>query len=200
MSAADRPLGDAATAVAIVATGFAVGLVGDACHVASGTTRYEWEGVPILWRSAIWFPVLLGSAVLAAAWAGEHAGLPAVRVRRRVDAVIGAAAVLGLYALTAALRGEPVTVSVALTGAVAVVIWAWWDPSPGTLALAAGAAVAGPLAEIAIVQTGAASYAPDADDLGGVAPWLPCLYFAAGAVAGGLWSAIGRDGRPREPA
>jgi cellulose synthase/poly-beta-1,6-N-acetylglucosamine synthase-like glycosyltransferase len=58
------------------------------------------------------------------------------------------------------------------------------------LAVAAGAAVLGPLAEIAIVQIGAASYAPDADDLGGVAPWLPFLYFAAGAVASGLWPAL----------
>ena len=40
---------------------------------------------------------------------------------------------------------------------------------------------------------GAASYADDADGLGGVAPWLPCLYFAAG-VAAGLWAAIARDG------
>lgn len=110
-----------------------MGLVGDACHVASGTTHYEWDGVPAIWRSAIWFPVMLSSAVLAAAWAGERAGLPAIRMRRRVDALTGAAAILGLYALTAALRGEPVTVSVALTAAVAVVIFAWWDPSPRVL-------------------------------------------------------------------
>ena len=174
-----------------------MGLVGDACHVASGTTHYEWDGVPAIWRSAIWFPVMLSGAVLAAAWAGERAGLPAVRMRRRLDALTGAAAILGLYALTAALRGEPVTVSVALTAAVAVVIFARWDPSPRTLALALAAAVLGPLVEIAIVEIGAASYAPDADDLGGVAPWLPCLYFAAGAVAGGMWSAIGRDGESR---
>jgi hypothetical protein len=31
--------------------------------------------------------------------------------------------------------------------------------------------------------------------LGGVAPWLPCLYFAAGAVAAGLWRALADDGR-----
>ena len=77
-----------------------------------------------------------------------------------------------------------------------MVIWSWWDPSPGTLALAVAAAVLGPLAEILIVEIGAASYTPGSDGLGGVAPWLPCLYFAAGAVAAGLWAAIARDGAP----
>lgn len=196
MPASARSLGPAATAGVIAALGFAVGLVGDACHVASGTTHYEWSGVPSIWRSAIWFPLLLSGAVLLAAWTGERSGLPAVRTRRRADVVTGAAAVLALYALTAALRGEPTTVSVAFTAAVAVVIWSWWDPSPGTLALALGAAVAGPLVEVGIVELGAASYADDVDGLAGVAPWLPCLYFAAGAVAAGLWSAISRDGEP----
>ena len=102
---------------------------------------------------------------------------------------------LALYALTAALRGEPTTVSVVLTAAIAVVIWSWWDPSPRALAVAAAAAVLGPLAEIAIVAAGASSYASDADELGGVAPWLPSIYFAAGAVASGLWAAVERDGR-----
>jgi hypothetical protein len=51
-------------------------------------------------------------------------------------------------------------------------------------------ALSGPLAEIGIVGIGAAKYAPDADQLAGVAPWLPCLYFAAGAVAFRLWDAL----------
>jgi hypothetical protein len=57
-----RPLSPAATAAAIAALGFVVGLAGDACHVASGTTRYEWDGVPTIWRSAIWFPFLVAAA------------------------------------------------------------------------------------------------------------------------------------------
>ena len=172
-----------------------VGLAGDACHVASGTTRYEWDGVPALWRSAIWFPFLVAGAVLLAAWSGERAGLPALRSRGRSDLLTGAGLVLALYGLTAVLRGQPTTVSVVLVGALAIAIWSWWDPSPGTLAVAAGAAIAGPVTEIVLVAVGAASYAEDADGLGGVAPWLPCLYFAAGAVAAGLWPAIARDGR-----
>lgn len=186
--------GAVGTGVAVLALGWIVSLVGDACHVASGTTRYEWAGVPTIWRSAIWFPWLVGGAVLTAALVGERAGLP-TRRRGLVDVAAGAAAVVGLYALTAALRGEPATVSVTLCAAVAVLIWAWWDPSPRAFILAAVAAVAGPLAEIGIVALGAASYANDSDGLGGVAPWLPCLYFAAGAVASGLWRAIAGHGK-----
>lgn len=183
-----RPLGPVATAAIVVALGAAVGLAGDATHVASGTTTYEWSGVPVIWESQIWFPVLLASAVLGLAWVGSRVGLPSDRVRTRPDAIIGAGLVLALYALTALLRGEPATVTVVLTGAIAIAIWAWWDPSDGAFALGLVAAGLGPAAEALLVELGAATYADD--DLAGVAPWLPCLYFAAGAVASGLWSAI----------
>jgi hypothetical protein len=178
--------------IAIIVLGALIGLAGDACHVASGTTHYEWDGVPTVWRSAIWFPVLLASGVLALALSGRAlAGrFPPARHRTRADVLPAAAAVLALYALTAVLKGEPTTVSVVLTAAIAVVIWGVWDPSPGAALGGAIAAVAGPLAEIGIVAIGAAEYAPDVDGLGGVAPWLPALYFAAGAVAFRLWDAI----------
>jgi hypothetical protein len=192
VAASPRPLGPAATAAVIAALGFAVGLGGDACHVASGTARYEWDGVPAIWRSAIWFPLLVAGAVLLASWLAERqsAKLRPVRERTRGDVIAGAAAVLALYALTAALRGEPETVSVILTGSIAVLIWRWWDPSTGALVVGLAAAVAGPLGEIGVVAAGAASYASDSDGLAGVAPWLPCLYFAAGAVASRLWRAV----------
>ncbi len=197
MSAPARPLGPAATAGAVFAVGFAVSLAGDACHVASGTTRYEWSGAPEIWNSQVWFPFVVGGAVLGAAWVAERAGLPAVRSRNRADAVRGAALVLALYALTAVLRGEPATVSVTLTAGLALALWPWWDPSPRAFAIAAGAAVLGPAAEALLVAIDASSYAEDTDGLAGVAPWLPCLYFGAGAVAAGLWDAIARDGAPR---
>ena len=192
MAASPRPLGPAATAVVIAALGFAVGLAGDACHVASGTTHYDWDGVPAIWRSAIWFPVLVAGAVVLAAWLAERQGakLPPVHERTRGDVIAGAAAVLALYALTAALKAQPETVSVTLTGAIAVLIWRWWDPSTGALVVALAAAAAGPLVEIGVVAAGAASYAGDSDGLAGVPLWLPCLYFAAGAVASRLWSAV----------
>jgi hypothetical protein len=186
------------SAAAIAALGLVVALAGDACHVASGTTRYEWHGVPEIWRSRAWFPLLVAGAVLLAAWMGRRADLPG-RDRDGRDVVLGTAAVLALYALTAALRGQPATVSVVLCGALAVGIWAWWDTSPSAFVIAAGAAVAGPLAEIVLVSVDAASYAPDSDGLAGVAPWLPCLYFAAGAVASGLWVPIERALRDLDP-
>jgi len=190
-----RELSGAQTAGVILAIGFVIGLAGDACHVETGTTAYDWEDVPSIWNSAIWFPVLVSVAVLSAAWAGERfAGKPA-RSRDRADAVTGIAAVLALYALTAVVRDQPDTVSVILIGALAVVIWSWWDPSPGALAVASAAAVLGPLAEIAIVEIDASHYSESADSLGGVAPWLTGLYFAAGAVGSRIWGAIARDGR-----
>ncbi len=180
----------------ILALGVVVALAGDACHVVSGTTHYEWDGVPTIWKSAIWFPVLVAGGVLALARLGHDLAtrLPAVKLRTRVDVIPAAAAVLGLYALTAVLKGQPATVSMILVCSIALVIWGWWDPSPGAALGGALAAVTGPLAEIVIVAIGAASYAPDSDGLAGVAPWLPGLYFAAGAVAFRLWDALERPG------
>jgi hypothetical protein len=183
-----------ATTLTIVLLGAAVALAGDACHVASGTTQYKWDGVPAIWRSAIWFPVLVAGGVLALALAGRDlaARLPAARVRTRADVAPAAGAVLGLYALTAVVHDQPDTVSVVLTAAIAVVIWGVWDPSPGAAIGGAVAAVTGPLVEILVVAIGAAEYGPGSDQLIGVAPWLPCLYFAAGAVAFRLWDALQR--------
>jgi len=182
-----------ATAGVIFAIGFVTSLIGDACHVSSGTTEYLWSGVPNLWLSGVWFPFLVGGSVVGAARSGIKAKLPARR-RTRHDVVLAVAAVLALYALTATMRGTPTTVAVTLCSGIAVVIWRWWDPSLGTLTVALGAAVLGPLAEIGIVAIGAARYAADSDSLLGVAPWLPPLYFAAGAVASGLWKVVERDG------
>ena len=169
--------------------GFGIGLAGDACHVASGTTVYDWHGVPTLWNSAIWFPFAVGLAVLGAAEVGARLGLPS-RARTRVDVVIGSAVVLALYALTAALRGQDGTVSVVLCGSIAVAVWAWWDPTSRSLAVAVGAAILGPVAEMGVVAAGASHYASDSASYAGVAPWLPCLYFAAGAVASGVMTAL----------
>ena len=189
-------LGPWATAGVVFAIGFVVALAGDATHVAAGTTVYKWDDVPEIWNSAIWFPFAVAGAVFAAAFISERLGMPAVRARTRADLVTGAAAVLALYGLTAALKGQPETVSVVLTGALAVLIWSWWDPSPGALLTATFAAIVGPLAEIGVVELGASEYTPTEDGLAGVAPWLPCLYFAAGAVASRMWAAVARDGQP----
>jgi hypothetical protein len=179
------------TAATVFALGFVISLAGDATHVASGTTAYDWDGVPTLWKSAVWFPFAVALSVLGTAWFAERFGPPPVRRRGPADAAVGAGLVLALYGLTAALHRQPPTVSVVLTAAIAVAIWAWWDPSRRAFTVAVLAAVLGPLAEVGIVEAGAAHYSGDADGLLGVAEWLPCLYFAAGAVASGLWPAVG---------
>jgi hypothetical protein len=189
----ERPLGTRATAAVIFVLGFVVALAGDACHVTSGTTEYEWDALPDIWQSRAWFPFLVAGSVTAGAWVAYQLGLPAGRVRPRTDVVLGAAVVLALYALTAALREDPTTVAVVLTGSVALAVWAWWDPSPGALVVALTAAILGPFAEIALVELDAAHYASDADELAGVALWLPCLYFGVGAVVSGLWAAVAQS-------
>src|SRR3954447_15511074 len=102
-----------ATALTIVVLGATIGLAGDACHVASGTTRYLWDGVPTIWKSAIWFPPLVAGGVLALADMGRRLTprMPATIERTSRDVLPAAAAVLALYALTAVLHGQPVTVS-----------------------------------------------------------------------------------------
>ena len=174
--------------------GFGIGLAGDAAHVASGTTGYDWD-LPQIWDSAFWFPFAVGLAVLAAAEAGRRTGQP-LRQRDWTHVVAGSAAVLALYGLTAVLRGQPTTVSVVLCSAVAVLIWALWDPSAKSLVLAVVAAVLGPVAEMLVMAAGVAHYATDTDGLFGVAPWLPCIYFAAGSVAGGVINALTREPQP----
>jgi hypothetical protein len=182
-------LSNRVTAVTVAALGGGIALAGDACHVVSGTTHYD-KDWPAIWRSALWFPFAVGLGILGLAWATERLHRNPARRRTRADVPAGAAAVLALYALTAVLRHQPTTVSVVLTGALAVLVWAWWDPSAGALVAGVVAAVVGPLAEIAVSHAGLAHYAADADGLGGVAPWLPSVYLAAGAVTAQLWSAV----------
>lgn len=177
--------------------GGGIGLIGDACHISSGLTRYLWPGVPTIWKSAFWFPLVVGGSVALVARLGARLGLPR-NGRGRVDLVRGVGAVLALYALTAVLRGQPAIVSVTLCSALAIVIWAGWDPSPGTFALGCGCALIGPLVEIGVVALGAASYAEDARGLAGVAPTLPPLYFAAGVVASGLREPLSGTNRIRK--
>ena len=193
MGSDSRVLGPWATAGVIAALGFAVGLAGDATHVASGTTVYEWDEVKV-WNSAIWFPFAIAASILGGAWVAEKIDFQVVKRRGRTDVVVGAALVLALYATTAALQGEPSTVTTVLTGAMAVAIWAWWDPSPGALLFATAGAILGPIGEIVIVEIDAAHYTAGADQLAGVPYWLSCIYFAAGAVASQLWAAVSRNG------
>ncbi|HEX6240374.1 MAG TPA: hypothetical protein VFZ61_05755 [Polyangiales bacterium] len=169
--------------------GFGVGLVGDACHVASGTTRYTVPWMPALGASAVWFPLLVGAAVTGAAAVGYRLGLP--RRPRDLRALsLGCALVLALYALTSCLRAVASLPAVMLCGSLALAIWLWWDPCARCLALAAACAVIGPAVEIGLVAVGAVEWSAESRGLLGVAPWLPCLYFAAATIASGLCGAL----------
>ncbi|MET0388481.1 MAG: hypothetical protein ABW321_21095 [Polyangiales bacterium] len=182
--------------VVIFATGVGVGLLGDACHIASGTTQYAATAWPVVWRSPLWFLLLCGGGVLLTAFAGYKLGLPRVpRTRPQLSAAV--AAMVALYALTATMRSQTPTVSVVLTGALGATAWCLWDPSFRCLVLALGAALIATVAESCVAAAGFHRYAPDSQGPLGLAPWLPCLFFAQAVVASGLWRSVSASHEPR---
>ena len=169
--------------VILFALGAAGGLVGDAGHVESGTTRYLQRGVPFVWDSAIWFVLAVGLGTVALAVIRRRLG-PARPATVR-DGAVGVAAVVGIYALTAALRHAPLLPATVLVYALAAVVVALMADGPAMVcaALAIAGGVGG---EMALAAAGVFEYAPDIDRLAGVAPWLPGLYAAFGVVAARL--------------
>ena len=169
--------------VVLFALGAAGGLVGDAGHVQSGTTTYLDRGVPFVWDSAIWFVAMVGTGTVALAWIRTRLGpLRPASVR---DGVIGVAAVIGIYAVTAALRDAALLPATAVVFCLAAVVLATMADGPA-LTCAALAAVNGTVIEIVLVEAGVFEYAEDIDVLFGVAPWLPGIYLAFGVVAARL--------------
>lgn len=164
------------------------GLIGDMCHVESGTTVYLEDPLPFVWKSQLWFPVMVGAGTAALGWirvrlaiaAGDWQA-PADPLR---DGVVAIASVLGLYALTALVRGEPQPAAVVLVYAVAALIVARFARSPADLICALLAALVGVGTEIVLSATDVFAYADDIARVAGVASWLPALYLAYGVVAG----------------
>ena len=177
----------AAALAGLFALGAAGGLLGDQGHVASGTTAYlpSSKDVPFVWESPLCFPALVG--LLTASLAEVRLRLaPTRRAGGAEDGVAAVAAVLGLYALTALIRHQPLGVATVLIYALAALTWrALGDGAPAA-ACGALAAIAGVAGEIALVAGGVFEYAPGIDPLGGVPPWLPALYFAFGVVVARL--------------
>jgi hypothetical protein len=165
--------------------GAAGGLVGDMCHVVSGTTRYIEDPLPYIWESQLWFPVMVGAGTAA---------LGLIRIRLGDDGEGGGmreaaqmvAWIIALYALTALVRGEPQEVAVAIVYAVAAGICGAFAHSRADVACGALAAVVGVTIEVILAAAGVFEYADDVGDFLGVATWLPALYFAYGVVAGRL--------------
>jgi hypothetical protein len=165
--------------------GAAGGLVGDMCHVVSGTTRYIEDPLPYIWESQLWFPAMVGAGTAA---------LGLIRIRLGDDGEGGGmreaaqmvAWIIALYALTALVRGEPQEVAVAIVYAVAAGICGAFAHSRADVACGALAAVVGVTIEVILAAAGVFEYADDVGDFLGVATWLPALYFAYGVVAGRL--------------
>ena len=177
----------AAGLTALFAIGAVGGLIGDMCHVESGTTVYLEDPLPYVWRSQLWFPFMVGFGTVALGWIRVRLGgaRPADGDRlRRAALMVGA--VIGLYALTALMRGEPQPAAIVLVYAVALVIAAAFATGPGDLACACLAAFFGVGTEIVLAAADTFAYASDIGRFAGVATWLPGLYLAYGVVAGQL--------------
>ena len=178
-------------ALALFGIGAVGGLIGDACHVTTGTTTYLDETFPFIWKSQLWFPLAVGLATVSA---GE------VRLRlapprpgsNPVEGAAAVASVIALYALTAVVADEDPLAATVLIWSLAIVIAARFGGGLPALACGVLAAVLGPLAEILIVEADLAIYSPSADGLMGVAEWLPALYFAFGVVAARLAELLSR--------
>lgn len=161
------------------------GLIGDACHVATGTTTYLDETFPFVWKSQLWFPVAVGLATLTTGELRLRLG-PARQGSNPLEAAAAIASVIALYALTAVVTDEDPLAATVLIWALAILIGARFGGGTPALICAVLAAILGPLAEILIVEAELSMYAPSADGLVGVAEWLPALYFAFGIVAARL--------------
>ena len=160
------------------------GLAGDACHVYSGTTEYLKDDLPFIWKSQFWFPIAVGLATVSV---GElRLRLAPARPGDLWEAVAAIAAVIAIYATTAAVTDEATGTATVLTWALAFLVLARFGDGRPALICATLAAILGPAAEVVLIETDVSAYSPAADGLFGVAEWLPALYFAFGVVAARL--------------
>jgi hypothetical protein len=172
--------------IALFLVGAAGGLVGDHGHVVTETTRYEPTDIPFIWDSALWFPLMVGAGTVALAEIRLHLTPPPRIGGGLGDAVAAIAAVLGIYAVTALIAGEPLGPGTTLVAALAAITWvAVGDGRPAAICGAA-AAVGGVATEAVMSAAGIFEYDSEIDHLLGVPFWLPALYFAFGVVAGRL--------------
>ena len=193
----------AAGLASLFAIGAVGGLIGDMCHVESGTTVYLEDPLPYVWKSQLGFPFMVGAGTAALGLirvrlgGGEltRAG-DADRLRR---AALMIAAVVGLYALTALMRGEPQPAAIVLVYALALVIAAAFATGPGDLVCACLAALFGVGTEIVLAAADTFAYASDIGRFAGVATWLPGLYLAYGVVAGQLGLLLAAEPREAPP-
>ncbi|MGH8528362.1 MAG: hypothetical protein ACRETN_00760 [Nevskiales bacterium] len=168
----------------LFAMGAVVSPFGDHGHVVTGTTEYLSTAVPFFWDSALWFPLLVGLATAGTAELRLQLGSPRATLKL-ADGCAGIAAVMGLYALTALLRHQPLVPASLLIFALAIVIWRLLGDRPA-LICGSATAIGGFVVEAMLVQASIFRYADDIDVLFGVAPWQPALFFVFGVVAAQL--------------
>ena len=177
---------------ALFVVGAVGGLIGDMCHVESGTTVYLEDPLPYIWKSQLWFPLMVGGGTAALGWIRVRlAGAGDDGLVTPGEAAAMIAAVIGLYALTALLRGEPQASGAVLAYAVGALICARWARDHVDLLCAGLAAVFGVGAEMILSAAGVFKYSDDVEQVAGVAIWLPALYLAYGVVAARLGSLLG---------
>jgi hypothetical protein len=164
----------------LFAAGAAAGLVGDAGNVDAGATRYLDHSVPFIWRSPIWFPILVGTATASIGLVRVRVGSLRPGYEPRIAVAAGASAI-AIYSITS-LVGDDGIAAVTLVTMLGVLTACLFADRPG-LICGVLAMVIGPLVEIAIVKLDLSEYAALNDGLFGVALWLPGLYLAFGVAA-----------------
>ncbi|MDQ3102505.1 MAG: hypothetical protein M3Q53_01530 [Actinomycetota bacterium] len=185
---------------ALVATGAIGGLIGDMGHVQSGTTVYLEDPLPYIWESQLWFPLMVGGGTAALGWIAVELGASAAEAERSEplrEAAAAIASVLGLYALTAIVRGEPAAVGIVLCYSVAALICARFARDRVDWLCALLAALFGVGSEVLLSAAGVFEYAGDVEQILGVAAWLPALYLAYGVVASRLGVLVALSRGPR---
>lgn len=178
---------------ALFALGAVGGLIGDMCHVTSGTTAYLEDPLPYIWESQLWFPLMVGvgTTALGAVAAGFRSfdvGADAVEIVSMI------ASVVGLYAVTALIIDLPDAAGVVLVYAIAALVCARFARSRADLLCGALAAGVGVGTEIVLDAAAVFTYGDGVPQILGVASWLPGLYLAYGVVAARLGSALAAGG------
>lgn len=180
------------TAAGLFVIGALGGLLGDAAHVQTGTTTYLSDAVPFLWESALWFPLAVGLGTVAVGELRSRLSPPPTSVPAPAEggplreAAAAVAAVLAIYAITALVSDRPEGAGTTLIVMLAALTAVRFASGGAAVLCGIAAALAGPAAEIVVVELDLAAYGADADGLAGVALWLPALYFAFGVVVSRL--------------
>lgn len=164
--------------------------VGDAFHVHTKATSYPperfiWyiEGVPF------WIPFLFGSAWACFAIVYQMGKTILGKKLFREGASIGHVAIAGLlymgcHCLSGYIFRWGLPATHILLGLPVVLAWILLDKSLGGALVCVCASVAGVAAEVLLVHKGIFTFSGQANQLFGVATWIPWIYMAGGLAAG----------------